>query len=101
MPSVTHTASANDPPQDRPCHQPGPDQPSDSADAALAAAERDTARVSVQVERWLGEAHEKTLGSLIEFFGKKSFALIFVLLLGVPACAPTEGTGGLATGRPG
>jgi len=92
MPSVTDTASPNDPPQERPCRQPGPDQPSDSADAAVAAAEGDTASVSVQLERWLGEAHEKTLGSLIEFFGKKSFALIFVLLLGVPALPlPTGG----------
>ena len=35
---------------------------------------------------------KKTLGSLIELFGEKSFALLFVLLLGVPALPlPTGG----------
>src|SRR5437016_11397255 len=54
--------------------------------------EQPTAPVSVQIERWLDGAGEKTLGSFIEFFGKKSFALVFVLLLGVPALPlPTGG----------
>jgi hypothetical protein len=49
-------------------------------------------RVSDQLERWLGGAGEKTLGSLIELFEEKSFALLFVLLLGVPALPlPTGG----------
>jgi hypothetical protein len=35
---------------------------------------------------------EKTLGSLIEVFGEKSFAIVFVLLLGLPALPlPTGG----------
>jgi hypothetical protein len=49
-------------------------------------------RVSDQLERWLGGTGEKTLGSLIELFEEKSFALLFVLLLGVPALPlPTGG----------
>jgi hypothetical protein len=49
-------------------------------------------RVSEQFERWLGGDREKTLGSLIELFEQKSFALLFVLLLGVPALPlPTGG----------
>jgi hypothetical protein len=49
-------------------------------------------RVSEQLERWLSGDTEKTLGGLIELFGPKSFALIFVLLLGVPALPlPTGG----------
>jgi hypothetical protein len=48
--------------------------------------------VSEQIEGWLQADGEKTLGGLIEFFGKKSFALVFVLLLGVPALPlPTGG----------
>jgi hypothetical protein len=47
-------------------------------------------KVSEQLERWLGS--DKTLGSLIELFEEKSFALLFVLLLGVPALPlPTGG----------
>jgi hypothetical protein len=49
-------------------------------------------RVSDQLEQWLSGAGEKTLGSLIELFEEKSFALLFVLLLGVPALPlPTGG----------
>jgi hypothetical protein len=48
--------------------------------------------VSEQLGGWLAGDGEKTLGELIEFFGEKSFALIFVLLLGVPALPlPTGG----------
>ena|SRR2546421_4904463 len=55
-------------------------------------AAEDAVRASVQLERWLQGDGEKTLGSLVEFFGKKSFALLFVLLLGVPALPlPTGG----------
>jgi hypothetical protein len=48
--------------------------------------------VGDQLERWLGHEDEATLGSLIQLFGRNSFALIFVLLLGVPALPlPTGG----------
>src|SRR5436853_439044 len=50
------------------------------------------ATVSGQIEAWLAAEGSKTLGGLIEFFGSKSFALVFVLLLGVPALPlPTGG----------
>jgi hypothetical protein len=50
------------------------------------------AKVSDQLEGWLGGDGEKTLASLIELFGKKSFAILFVVLLGVPALPlPTGG----------
>jgi len=49
-------------------------------------------KVSDELDRWLGDDGEKTLGSLIELFGEKSFAILFVLLLGVPALPlPTGG----------
>src|SRR5213082_2137817 len=49
-------------------------------------------KVSDELERWLNSDGEKTLGSLIELFGEKSFAILFVLLLGVPALPlPTGG----------
>jgi hypothetical protein len=48
--------------------------------------------VSDQIERWLASDGEKTLGGLIDMFEEKSFALIFILLLGVPALPlPTGG----------
>jgi hypothetical protein len=50
------------------------------------------AKVSDELERWLADDGEKTLRSLIDVFGEKSFALLFVLLLGVPALPlPTGG----------
>ena len=49
-------------------------------------------KVSDQIERWLASEGEKTLGSLIDVFEEKSFALVFILLLGVPALPlPTGG----------
>jgi hypothetical protein len=48
--------------------------------------------VSHELERWLQSDGEKTLGSLVELFEQKSFAILFVLLLGVPALPlPTGG----------
>ena len=48
--------------------------------------------VGDELQRWLDGDGEKTLGSLIELFEEKSFALPFVLLLGVPALPlPTGG----------
>jgi hypothetical protein len=48
--------------------------------------------VSSDIERWLNSDGDKTLGSLIELFEEKSFAILFVLLMGVPALPlPTGG----------
>ena len=49
-------------------------------------------RLSDELERWLTGDGVKTLGSLAQTFGDKSFAVLFVLLLGVPALPlPTGG----------
>jgi hypothetical protein len=54
--------------------------------------ERGPEKVSDELERWLSGEGDKTLGSLIELFEDKSFAIVFVLLLGVPALPlPTGG----------
>lgn len=48
--------------------------------------------LSDELESWLTGEGEKTLGRLVEAFGEKSFAVLFVLLLGVPALPlPTGG----------
>jgi hypothetical protein len=48
--------------------------------------------VSDQIAAWNGSVAPKTLGSLIAVFEEKSFAVLFVLLLGVPALPlPTGG----------
>ena len=59
----------------------GPDQPRPEPE-----------KVSEQLERWLGGDGDKTLGGLIDVFEEKSFAILFVLLLGVSALPlPTGG----------
>jgi hypothetical protein len=48
--------------------------------------------VSRDLERWLESDGDKTLGNLVELFEQKSFAILSVLLLGVPALPlPTGG----------
>ena len=47
---------------------------------------------SDELELWLESEGDKTLGSIIELFKEKSFALLFILLLGVSALPlPTGG----------
>jgi hypothetical protein len=49
-------------------------------------------RVSAQLDGWLGAEPDPTLGGLVAVFHHKSFAVVFVLLLGVPALPlPTGG----------
>jgi hypothetical protein len=48
--------------------------------------------LSDELERWLDGDGDKTVRSLVELFGQRSFAVLFVLLLGVPALPlPTGG----------
>jgi hypothetical protein len=49
-------------------------------------------RLSDQLEGWLRSEQPRTIGSLIDAFQEKSFAVLFVLLLAVPALPlPTGG----------
>jgi len=49
-------------------------------------------RVSDELAAWLAGEGEKTLGGLLEFFGKRGFAIAFVMLLALPALPlPTGG----------
>jgi hypothetical protein len=49
-------------------------------------------RLSDRLARWLTTDGDRTLGSLVETFEEKSFAVLFVVLLGVPALpVPTGG----------
>ena len=49
-------------------------------------------KVSDELERFLKSDGEKTLGALIDLFEEKAFALLFILLMGVPALPlPTGG----------
>jgi hypothetical protein len=48
--------------------------------------------VSDELQRWLDSDRDKTLSSLFELFEEKGFAILFVLLLGIPALPlPTGG----------
>ena len=49
-------------------------------------------RASDLLEQWLGEDQSRTLGDLVDAFGERGFAVIFVVLLSVPALPlPTGG----------
>src|SRR5206468_31711 len=49
-------------------------------------------KLSDELQRWLSSDGDKTLSSLIELFEEKSFAIVFMLLLAVPALPlPTGG----------
>jgi hypothetical protein len=48
--------------------------------------------LSDQLERWLQSDQPKTIGGLVELFQEKSFAVLFVVLLAIPALPlPTGG----------
>jgi hypothetical protein len=52
----------------------------------------DSEKVSDQIQRWLGESSDHTVGALLDLFQKKSFAILFIMLLGVSALPlPTGG----------
>ncbi len=69
-----------------------PSQPVRDGPPPDAGANAAPASVSEELEWWLKGKGEKTLGSLIELFAEKSFAILFVVLLGVPALPlPTGG----------
>lgn len=71
----------------QPSQSPPPGSPG-AADEPRQAPEQ----VSEQLERWLSSDGEKTLASLVELVEEKSFAILFVLLLGVSALPlPTGG----------
>ena len=49
-------------------------------------------KISDQLERWFQQDQTKTLGSLADEFGKKAFAVLFIVLMSVPALPlPTGG----------
>jgi len=49
-------------------------------------------KVSDQIERWLDASDDHTVGALLDLFEEKSFALLFIILLGVSALPlPTGG----------
>jgi hypothetical protein len=71
--------------------RPSPSERSPSALAGGQPAGRQ-GKLSDELGRWLRSDTKKTLGSLIDLFGHKSFAIMFVLLLAVPALPlPTAG----------
>src|SRR3954467_3392969 len=52
----------------------------------------DGEKLGDRLERWLAGDESKTIGDLIDVFEEKSFAVLFVLLLSIPALPlPTGG----------
>jgi hypothetical protein len=67
-------------------------QPTAPAPTGADRSRQEPKKVSDQLEAWLNSDGEKTMASLIALFEEKSFAILFVLLLGVPALPlPTGG----------
>jgi hypothetical protein len=53
---------------------------------------REPPTVSSELERWLQSEGRRTVGDLIDFFEEKAFAILFIVLLAVPALPlPTGG----------
>ena len=52
-------------------------------DHAMAAPEQE--KVSVQLEEFFGADGKKTMGGLVDKFGPRSFAIIFIVLMALPA----------------
>lgn len=49
-------------------------------------------RLSDELQAWFERGEESTLGGLVDVFGSRAFAIVFVMLLGVPALPlPTGG----------
>jgi hypothetical protein len=64
----------------------------DPATPAAAVTSTDPPRISDELQAWLESDSEKTIGALADVFGERAFALIFVMLMGVPALPlPTGG----------
>ena len=65
---------------------------SDHPGGAAREPRRHPGEVSRELDRWLSGKGDKTLGSLVDLFGQKSFAILFIFLLSVPALPiPTGG----------
>jgi hypothetical protein len=43
------------------------------------------AKVSVQLQEWFESDRKKTIGDLVETFGPRSFAILFIVLMALPA----------------
>ena len=43
--------------------------------------EQEEQKVSVQLEEWLHSDRKKTIGDLVDTFGPRSFAILFVILM--------------------
>src|SRR2546423_10485483 len=42
-------------------------------------------KISVELEDWFESDRKKTIGDLVETFGPRSFAILFVVLMALPA----------------
>jgi len=76
----------------RPRHTPGMAEPDEQAAPTAQPEPSEPQKLSDELEAWLTGEGDKTLGGLVAAFEEKSFAVLFVLLLGVPALPlPTGG----------
>ncbi|MDQ1498931.1 MAG: hypothetical protein QOI86_2271 [Actinomycetota bacterium] len=51
----------------------------------MAGGEGGEPKVSAQLEEWLQSDRKKTIGDLVDTFGPRSFAILFVILMALPA----------------
>jgi hypothetical protein len=76
----------------RDMHRPSPPRAPASSPVRTVPAPAEPEKVSEKLGRWLTGEEERTVGSLIALFEEKSFAILFVFLLGVSALPlPTGG----------
>jgi hypothetical protein len=51
----------------------------------MAGAVKQVENISVELEQWLGSDRKKTIGALLDTFGPRSFAILFIVLMALPA----------------
>jgi hypothetical protein len=51
----------------------------------MAAKAAEGAKVSAELEEWLGSDRKKTIADLLDTFGPRSFAILFIVLMALPA----------------
>ena len=66
--------------------------PRDPPDRVPPSGDRESERLSEQLEHWFSHGKDRTIGELVDAFGARSFAVSFVVLMAFPALPlPTGG----------
>lgn len=51
----------------------------------MAGTQAEGRKISAELEEWLETDRKKTIGDLVDTFGPRSFAILFIVLMALPA----------------